>query len=214
MTLADLFAAIDRVERGELGHFHTPSRSEYVVDPRNQTLWDLKPVFGLLLQSWGFDVLSGKADMTSDSLKAQVRKILPDLTLVSFPTDEKRRLGLRRHDADLPPVVWGEAMAHVGPTEQPAPVAQLQAGGPAYYFALTKVFLRDFGVVEAARQRAAGRCEHCKNVAPFLTGAGLPYLEVHHVIPLSQDGADRLENVLALCPNCHRKAHFGATGLG
>jgi len=214
MALADLFAAVDRVERGDLGYFRTPSRSEYVVDPRNQTLWDLKPVFGLLLQTWGLDLRGRQAGMTSDSLKAQVRKVLPGLTLISFPTEEKRRLGLRRHDASLPDVSWSDAIVDTGSTFGPASVIQTGASQPAYYFATTKVFLRDVGVVEAARQRASGRCEHCRKPAPFLTAAGLPYLEVHHVVPLSMDGEDSLKNVTALCPNCHRMAHFGASGLG
>lgn len=214
MSLADLFVAIDRVERGDVGHFRTPSRSEYVLDPRSQSLWDLKPVLGLFLEMSGFDVRGGTSDMTSDGLKAQVRKTLPDLTLVSFPTEGKRRLGLRRHDTGLPEVSLSEAMVHSGQTAEPASVMQAAPGGPAYYLAMTKVFLRDFGVVERARQRAAGRCEHCGNPAPFLTGAGLPYLEVHHVVPLSKDGPDSLDNVLALCPNCHRQAHFCASGLG
>ena len=124
-----------------------------------------------------------------------------------------RRLGMRRHDESLPPVEWSEATVQGGSAIDTASVVQATQGGATYYFALTKIFLRDAGVVEAAKQRAAGRCEHCQADAPFLTGAGLPYLEVHHVVPLSRDGEDRLENVLALCPNCHRKAHFGATGL-
>ena len=37
---------------------------------------------------------------------------------------------------------------------------------------------------------------------------GSRYLETHHVIALAKDGADNLTNVIALCPNDHRKAHF------
>ena len=36
-----------------------------------------------------------------------------------------------------------------------------------------------------------------------------PYLEVHHKIRLSDGGEDTIDNVVALCPNCHRKAHYG-----
>lgn len=213
MRLADLFDAIDRVERGDFGYYRTPALSEYVVDPRNQTLWDLKPVFGLLVEGQGADVRGSRKAMTSDTLKARVRAFLPDLTLISFPTEGMRRLGMRRHEKGLPPVEWSDAMVQAGSACERASVIQSREGGAAYYFALTKIFLRDAGVVDAAKQRAAGRCEYCQTEAPFLTGAGTPYLEVHHVVPLSQDGEDRLDNVLALCPNCHRKAHFGATGL-
>jgi len=34
-------------------------------------------------------------------------------------------------------------------------------------------------------------------------------LETHHVIYLANDGADKLTNVIAVCPNDHREAHFG-----
>ncbi|MFM5358466.1 HNH endonuclease [Aeromonas veronii] len=38
---------------------------------------------------------------------------------------------------------------------------------------------------------------------------GTPYLEVHHKEKLADGGEDTLENTIALCPNCHRKFHFG-----
>ena len=43
--------------------------------------------------------------------------------------------------------------------------------------------------------------------APFQTKSG-PYLECHHVHRLADGGPDHPENVVALCPNCHRRAHF------
>jgi 5-methylcytosine-specific restriction endonuclease McrA len=36
-----------------------------------------------------------------------------------------------------------------------------------------------------------------------------PYCEVHHVVFLSDGGADKIENVVCLCPTHHREAHFG-----
>jgi len=36
------------------------------------------------------------------------------------------------------------------------------------------------------------------------------YLETHHVIPIADDGADSIDNVIALCANCHREGHHGA----
>lgn len=41
----------------------------------------------------------------------------------------------------------------------------------------------------------------------FLLSDGRPYLEAHHVIPLAEGGPDIIENMVALCPNCHRKMH-------
>ncbi|WP_456386557.1 HNH endonuclease [Profundibacter sp.] len=57
---------------------------------------------------------------------------------------------------------------------------------------------------------ANGICEGCGNNAPFISKKdGTPFLEVHHVKPLAEEGDDTVENTLALCPNCHRKSHFG-----
>lgn len=60
-----------------------------------------------------------------------------------------------------------------------------------------------------ARLRANGICEGCGISAPFVTGDWTPFLEVHHLTRLADDGPDTPENVAALCPNCHRRAHYG-----
>ena len=39
------------------------------------------------------------------------------------------------------------------------------------------------------------------------------FLEVHHIKWLSNGGEDSVENALALCPNCHRQAHYGVLDL-
>jgi len=72
------------------------------------------------------------------------------------------------------------------------------------------VFERDPDVVAEALWKAKGVCDECLNPAPFARKKnGRPYLEVHHVVPLSKGGEDTISNAVALCPNCHRKAHFG-----
>lgn len=76
----------------------------------------------------------------------------------------------------------------------------------------TYVFDRNPHVVAEVLARANGICEAlgCNKRAPFLRKSdGSPYLEVHHRKPLAEDGDDTVENSIALCPNCHRKAHFG-----
>ena len=35
------------------------------------------------------------------------------------------------------------------------------------------------------------------------------FLETHHVIALSEGGPDVEWNVVAICPNDHRRAHYG-----
>lgn len=56
-------------------------------------------------------------------------------------------------------------------------------------------------------KKAQGYCQLCDSKAPFKNRDGEDYLESHHIIPLSQGGEDSIENVIALCPNCHRKMH-------
>lgn len=56
--------------------------------------------------------------------------------------------------------------------------------------------------------RSQGRCEWCGQPG-FTKHDGQVYLESHHVVPLHQDGDDTIDNVIALCPNDHRLAHYG-----
>lgn len=68
-------------------------------------------------------------------------------------------------------------------------------------------YSRNQNVVELVKRHARGHCALCEQFAPFKSTQGEPYLEVHHIIWLSQDGEDSLVNTVALCPNCHRKMH-------
>ena len=81
---------------------------------------------------------------------------------------------------------------------------------PARTSLVTSVFQRNPDVVAEVLFRANGICEECKMPAPFMrAGTNDPYLEVHHRIHLADGGDDTVANAIALCPNCHRKAHYG-----
>lgn len=73
--------------------------------------------------------------------------------------------------------------------------------------ATSTVFFRDPRVKAYVLKRARGTCEACGEPAPFRTALGLEYLEVHHMKPLAEGGSDRVQNAVALCPNCHRAMH-------
>ncbi|WP_156473225.1 HNH endonuclease signature motif containing protein [Pseudorhodoferax sp. Leaf265] len=66
---------------------------------------------------------------------------------------------------------------------------------------------RSSAVHRYALARAEGRCECCGLRAPFESDQGIPYLEVHHLLRLADDGPDAPSNVAAICPNCHRALH-------
>lgn len=75
------------------------------------------------------------------------------------------------------------------------------------YTATEKRYKRNPFVAELAKLRAKGVCDLCGKDAPFRDKRGRPYLEAHHVKPLAAGGDDSIKNVVALCPNCHRKMH-------
>lgn len=81
---------------------------------------------------------------------------------------------------------------------------------PTRVSVMSFVFARNADVVAEALARASGVCGVCKQPAPFMKRTDQsPYLEVHHRVPLAMNGEDTIENAVALCPNCHRKAHYG-----
>jgi 5-methylcytosine-specific restriction protein A len=69
----------------------------------------------------------------------------------------------------------------------------------------TSSYVRDPVVKAWVLKVADGICEGCDHPAPFIGNDGLPYLEVHHVMPLASHGSDTPTNAVALCPNCHRR---------
>ena len=72
----------------------------------------------------------------------------------------------------------------------------------------TNYIVRDPEVRRKVIQRADGRCEFC-GAEGFEQENGSRFVEAHHIIHLAQQGPDTLANVIALCPNHHREAHFG-----
>lgn len=73
----------------------------------------------------------------------------------------------------------------------------------------TSQYYRDPLVASYVLKASQNSCEICKTPAPFITKAGRPYLEIHHIRYLANDGSDTINNTVALCPNCHREIHYG-----
>ena len=59
------------------------------------------------------------------------------------------------------------------------------------------------------------RCQLCSALGVpatgFITRSGAPYVEAHHVIPVSsgRSGVLKAENIMTVCPNHHRELHYG-----
>ena len=64
------------------------------------------------------------------------------------------------------------------------------------------------------------KCQVNNEHQTFVSGATKkPYLEAHHLVPVSLNGTDEFKyeldviaNIIPLCPTCHRAIHFGDAG--
>lgn len=102
------------------------------------------------------------------------------------------------------------ALARKLPPPQRRSRAAAAPRNPSRVMIVSQGFLRNPYVIAEVLIRANGKCESCRSDAPFISNATQePYLEVHHKIPLANGGDDTVDNAVALCPNCHRREHFG-----
>ena len=73
---------------------------------------------------------------------------------------------------------------------------------------VSEPFVRSAEVRSRVLERSRGVCESCR-AEGFALPDGRRFLETHHIVPLSENGPDTEDNVIALCPNEHREAHYG-----
>ena len=74
---------------------------------------------------------------------------------------------------------------------------------------------RDRDIREVCLMRAGYQCEINSEHTSFTATNGRQYVESHHIIPLKyQDqfnfNLDTVDNLIALCPNCHKAIHYGS----
>lgn len=86
---------------------------------------------------------------------------------------------------------------------------ELANDDPEYRERMAGSYVRRAKVRREVLKRAKGMCEY-RGCQTFSSLSGTAFLETHHVILLSEQGPDKPSNVIALCPNHHREAHFGA----
>lgn len=187
--------AARRLIDGEDYSYKTDSRDYDVyidgarIPPKPLTALASEIYYGAPLESHNF---TGGAD--SDSFagisSAGLRIIPKDLSEITNPESDSFRSAVEK--------------AKATPKERPQGNKK-----PKKHSITSEQYERDPKVVAHAEDRANGICELCGKPAPFVTAKGRPFLEVHHIIPLSEGGEDTTENVAALCPNCHRMCHYG-----
>ena len=71
---------------------------------------------------------------------------------------------------------------------------------------------RDRAVALRSIQNASHKCELDVNHKTFMLETGLHYVEAHHLVPIAKQtelgvNLDIPQNIIALCPNCHRAVH-------
>lgn len=80
---------------------------------------------------------------------------------------------------------------------------------------ILKQYLRDPQVAAYSKQQANYKCESDPLHETFISEISKQqYVEAHHLIPMKyqnmfEQSLDIPENIVALCPNCHRKIHYG-----
>ncbi|UZE22511.1 HNH endonuclease [Pseudomonas sp. B21-056] len=124
--------------------------------------------------------------------KVLANKVMPDADEVA-PTSDQRTLISRASKLQ-------KNGLKVEPSGNP---------NPAQVSMTTTAYVRDPKVRAWVAELAKGVCEGCGQKAPFEVD-GLPFLEVHHVKHLAQQGSDSITNAVALCPNCHRRCHLAS----
>ena len=85
-----------------------------------------------------------------------------------------------------------------------------------------KVVKKNSRISKSVLVNSKYQCAADNTHTTFTTAKGVPYMEGHHLIPCTYRNAqnfwktkgrniDCVENIVCLCPTCHRKIHFGSS---
>jgi hypothetical protein len=73
---------------------------------------------------------------------------------------------------------------------------------------IREIFVRNQRLVKKRKKERNYTCERCGYRPPWNTSKGIPYVEAHHLIPLGDNGFDKMKNLIVVCPECHRFLHY------
>lgn len=187
ITIENVKNAIRRYDNGERPFRFTKPRAWYLVSDKGRA-YPLKYIYALATNQ------SPNSFNTSDPIR-EVGRL--GFELKREPKD---------YDADF------STQVEKSLNDPTARIARLKNAPktPSLTFREIVTYKRNPDVVAEVLARAKGVCQACKKSAPFRKKSnGKPYLEVHHAKQLADGGEDTVENAIAVCPNCHRKAHYG-----
>lgn len=155
-----------------------------------------------LQELWGeFGTAFEKFSTENNNVQAKVRQqlqFLRDDGLLSF-LDQRGTYTLRGVE-----ILKGEV--------EDENVIEVSRSEPLKREYLIETFARNRGWVAEAKNRFGVycMCSDCRN--SFNKPDGTPYIEVHHIVPMSEGGEDGLWNLAVLCAHHHRMAHFADAG--
>ncbi len=191
----------------ELPTGRAPSQNTYLLCPVERTLWDLKIVVDRVLE--GVPVGVKPREWVTQTFEGDLMQLGFDI--LKFDDRRQRELGVLGCDlSELQSahiVKWAngaeERNAFAAPAEP-----KVDQDQPMRVSTATTRFVRNSEFVRLVKSRANGTCECCGG-RTFQNSFGEWFLEVHHKTWLSEGGRDEPSNMIALCPNCHRREHFG-----
>ena len=87
-------------------------------------------------------------------------------------------------------------------------LVEIKVGSPEKKEYLIETYVRNIGWANEAKEKFGlyCMCHRCANT--FVKDDGIPYIEVHHIIPLCKGGEDGIWNLAVLCAHHHRMAHY------
>lgn len=193
LTKANVLEAITEYERNGYPAGYGKPTKLWLKHPEqsNNSFYPQKVIFGLVLN---YDNgVCPSATTTRERFKAVGFEVF------SFKSSKVDAVDVEKVRASLQ-----------GSREQRAARLENAPEYPARVVQVIEAFRRNPDVIAERLDMADGKCENCEQAAPFIgKSTNEPYLEVHHIKPLSDGGKDTVCNTRALCPNCHREVHFG-----
>jgi predicted HNH restriction endonuclease len=77
---------------------------------------------------------------------------------------------------------------------------------------IQKYIDRGSAVTKALKTLLGAKCQICEWPG-FTKRSGEEFIEAHHIVQLSEkkEGSLCTENIILVCPNCHREIHYGDT---
>jgi len=116
-------------------------------------------------------------------------------------------LGSLDADADDTPLVPGLPLADFQAEQYADDVAEMNVD-----VVEKRSFIRDQALARAAKKDADYACEVCRDRLDH-PAQRQRFVQVHHIKPLSEGGADTAENMVVICPTCHARVHAGELSI-